>query len=158
MIVAGIDPGFGGAIAVVNAELDCETCHTPTMGEGTQRMINAGELARFLVERDVEYAVVEQCGARPGQGVASMFRFGGAYYGALCVLQVLSIPYETVTPGKWKKAFSLTSDKELSRRRAIELLPRAREQFALKKDEARAEAALLALWHLRALERVKEAA
>jgi len=148
MIVAGIDPGLGGAIAVMNECRHCETSDMPTMGEGTQRMINAHEVARFLTERDVEFAVVEEVSAMPKQGVSSTFRFGGAYYGILCTLQVLGIPYQVVRPAAWKKAMGVPADKEVCRRKAIELLPKAAQQFARKKDDGRAEAALLCLWKL----------
>ncbi|BAQ18339.1 hypothetical protein [Methyloceanibacter caenitepidi] len=146
MIIAAIDPGFSGAIAVVNEEYDCETCDMPVMGTGAKKLVDGNAIQRFLSERDVEYAVIEQVSAMPKQGVSGMFRFGTSYGVALGVLQGMSIPYEPVTPQRWKKAMGVSSDKDHARRVAIERLPRAAQQFERKKDEGRAEAALMALW------------
>jgi len=79
------------------------------------------------------------------QGTASSFKFGMAYGQALGVVQGLLFPYQTVSAAKWKRHMSLTSDKEYSRRRAIECFPKFADQFSRKMDEGRAEAALLAL-------------
>jgi hypothetical protein len=54
------------------------------------------------------------------------------------------VPLHLVTPGKWKKHFQLTSDKEQSRELAIRLFPGSAFQFNRKKHHGRAEAALLA--------------
>ena len=132
MIVAGIDPGFSGAIAVINSFGDCETCDMPTVGEGKQKMLNAASIARFLTERDVEFAVVEEVTAMPGCGAGGMFRFGGAYYGVLAILQLSGIPYVTVRAHKWKADMALSKDKGVSRRKATERLPRASKQFEIE--------------------------
>jgi len=148
MIVAGIDPGFSGAVAVINDHGDCDTCEMPVIGDGTQKMVNVSRVAAFLTERDVEFAIVEEVTAMRGWGVGATFRFGGAYYSILAALQLSCIPYLTVRPGRWKKALGLPRDKLVSRRRATELFPRAYQQFERVKDEGRAEAALIAWWHL----------
>jgi crossover junction endodeoxyribonuclease RuvC len=146
MVVAGIDPGLSGALAVLNEDDLCESVHMPRMGD----MVDGGALARWLGDRDVELAILESANAWPGQGVAGMFKYGRSFGQVLGVLQASLIPYLLVTPAKWKRDMHLSSDKEASRRRAIELLPRAagEGQFSLKKDEARAEAALIAWWYL----------
>jgi len=148
MIIGGIDPGFSGAIAVINDFDLCETCDMPTIGDGSQKMINAPRLVQFLKERDVEFVVVEEVTAIPGCGAGGMFRFGGAYYAALAALQLACIPYATVRPHKWKKDMGLSKDKLTSRRKATERFPSAYQQFERVKDDGRAEAALLALWWL----------
>jgi hypothetical protein len=52
----------------------------PTIGEGTQRRVDAANLADLIREHGpYAFAIVEKVGARPGQGVSSMFRFGQAY-------------------------------------------------------------------------------
>jgi crossover junction endodeoxyribonuclease RuvC len=90
--------------------------------------------------------VIELVSSRPGQGVASMFNFGMSFGVAIGVVQALNIPLHFVTPTKWKKYFSLSSDKEESRRRAINLWPESADRFSRRKDEGRAEAALMAKW------------
>jgi crossover junction endodeoxyribonuclease RuvC len=50
----------------------------------------------------------------PHQGVASSFNFGksaGFIEGVLCAL---GIPYQLITPQRWKKEFTLNSDKQKS--------------------------------------------
>ena len=51
-----------------------------------------------------------------------------------------------VIPRVWKGYFGLSSDKEQSRLKAIALFPDCANLFSRKKDEGRAEAALIALW------------
>ena len=156
MIVCGIDPGMGGALAVISNGTYCgkpiswviDTCCMPTMGEKTKRLVDGNAVRRFIVERDVEFVVIEQVGAMPGQGTASMFRFGVAFGQVIGIIQGLGLPHAFVTPQTWKKAMGLSKDKTLSRRRAIERLPGAAEQFQRVKDADRAEAALLALYWL----------
>jgi crossover junction endodeoxyribonuclease RuvC len=85
----------------------------------------------------------------PKQGVTSVFRFG---YGAGVVEGVfatLCIPIEFVRPQVWKKSFGLGSDKEQSLALARRTWPYA-DSFTRKKDEGRAESALLAEYARRA--------
>jgi crossover junction endodeoxyribonuclease RuvC len=147
-IILGVDPGLGGALAVVNDFNDCETCLMPTMGEGKHRIIDGTAVARFIEERDVEFAIIENVHAMPKQGVSSVFKFGQVHGQVLGVLQSRGIPYRLIAPRVWKRDMSLTADKSLSRRRAIEQFPHAQEQFSRVMDEGRAEAALLALWYI----------
>ena len=57
---------------------------------------------------------VEKVGAMPGQGVTSMFTFGKSAGFIEGVLQALGIPYQLIPPRKWKKEYSLNSDKQKS--------------------------------------------
>jgi crossover junction endodeoxyribonuclease RuvC len=155
VIVGGIDPGVHGALAVLNEEGDCDTIAMPIMG-APKPIVDGGALVRWFGDRDVDLVVVEQAQAFPKQGVATSFRFGQTYGQALGALQASLIPYRTVSPASWKRDLHLSHDKEQSRRRAIELFPRAAPQFARKLDEARAEAALLAWWWLYAAHRQHE--
>jgi crossover junction endodeoxyribonuclease RuvC len=145
-IVAGIDPGLSGAVAVVNSNADCFTARMPVMGKPP--IVDGAALVGWLADYDVTIAVVEQAQAFPEQGVSSVFRYGMVFGQVIGVLQAALIPYRLVTPRRWKRDLNLTRDKEVSRRRAIETFPRHAAHFALKKDEARAEAALIAWWWL----------
>jgi hypothetical protein len=148
VIVAGIDPGIEGGIAVVNGFTDCETMDMPIHDVGELKRINAPRLSEFLSSRDVEFAVVERVHGRGIWGAPKNFRFGGAFFDVLAVLDMLAIPFTTVPPKEWQEAMGVTADKLTSRRRATEMLPRAYQQFELVKDAGKAEAALLALWWL----------
>jgi len=148
MIVCGIDPGFGGALAILNDHGDCHVLSMPTIGEKAQAVINSAMVARFLDEFDVEFAIVEKAQAMPRQGVSSTFKYGVAYGQILAVVQCSLIPYELVTPQQWKREMGLSKDKEQSRLKATQRLPRAAKYWERKMDHGRAEAALLALWRL----------
>ena len=145
------DPGLNGGGAILNPDLNIIACFDlPIIGEGTQRRIDAANLADIIREHGpYAFAIVEQVAAMPGNGVSSMFRFGQSYGTLLGVIGALAIPVRHVTPAKWKKALGLNSDGEASRARAIETWPTYAELFARKRDHNRAEAALLALYALR---------
>ena len=59
----------------------------------------------------------------PGQGVTSMFNFGANFGYIKGVLEALSIPYQEVSPQRWKKEFSLNSEKEKSIDKCRQLFP-----------------------------------
>jgi hypothetical protein len=149
--IIAFDPGLSGAWAVYrrlgHGEGIIGVDDIPVIGENKQRRINAAELADIVREHTpYKFAIVEQVGARPGQGVSSMFRFGQSYGTLLGILGALAIPVRHVTPSKWKGALGLNSEAEVSRARAIETWPGMADKFSRKKDHNRAEACLLALY------------
>jgi crossover junction endodeoxyribonuclease RuvC len=148
--ILAFDPGINGGCAVVDELGDLLLAvDTPTIGEGSHRRIDAVTLASLVQEfRPYKFAVVEQVGAMPKQGVSSMFRFGQSYGTLFGVLGALAIPVRHVSPAKWKKSMNLNSDAEESRAKAIETWPDRAGWFTRKKDHNRAEAAILALWGL----------
>lgn len=150
MLILGIDPGLSGAFAILDDGKLTHVADLPTMGEGASRMLDSGALADALKPLTFDLAVIERVGAMPGQGVSSMFRFGQAVGQAVGVIHTLGIPLKWASPGAWKRAMGLSSDKERARALAIETFPSLRAQFARKKDHGRAEAALMALWGARA--------
>ena len=135
----GIDPGATGAIAIIMDEtvvvLDFE---------------NPGILPLLRnLHRPLCKAVIEQVHAMPGQGVSSTFKFGmnfGIWVGRL---QTLLIPFDFVTPQKWRKAMfdSMARGddlKAMSVNRALRIFPEMADMLKRKKDHNRAEALLLA--------------
>jgi hypothetical protein len=82
----------------------------------------------------------------PKQGVSSTFKFGASYGAVLGVLAALKIRTVLVSPTTWKRHFALDSDKEKSRALALRTFAQTPEHCARKKDDGRAEAALLALF------------
>ncbi len=149
MLIPAFDPGLSGGYAAVDGHGDLVIASDiPTIGDGAQRRVDAANLSRNICALDgqIKCAVVEQVGARPGQGVSSMFRFGQAYGTIFGILGALDIAVSSVTPGKWKKALGLGSDGDQSRARAIETWPALAAMFSRKMDHNRAEAALLALY------------
>lgn len=140
--ILGIDPGISGAIAFFYTE-------APTRIIVEDVPVVAGEIsARLLAERikvlKPDIAVIERVNAMPKQGVSSTFNFGVSFGQVRGVVGAFDIQIHLVTPGKWKRHFGLSSDKEEARGKAISMFPPCAASFSRKKDHGRAEAALLA--------------
>lgn len=142
--VVGIDPGLSGALAFYFPSVPDRVAaeDMPTAA----KMVDLATLAARIQQMRPDLAVVEQVASRPGQGVASTFKFGAAYGAILGVLGALQIRTALVTPTTWKRHFGLDSDKEKSRALALRTFAKSPGHFARKKDDGRAEAALLALY------------
>lgn len=162
-LIAGIDPGLGGAIALLCVEDGSyfSVIDMPVMAAGpnatVKRRVNATAIAHHLSLLNVSpklgckivHAVIERVSSRPSEGVCSVFSFGHSAGIVEGVVAALQIPYELITPPEWKKWYGLSSDKEQSRTRAIQLYPSA--PLELRKHEGRAEAILLTRYGLQRL-------
>ena len=142
----GIDPGCSGAIVVMDSKFRLiEWDQMPVIKVGKASRVNAAALAEMLRDFDAGEAYVEQVGAMPGQGVASMFSFGHAAGVVAGVLGAMLIPVTLVTPQSWKKRAALIGkDKDAARTRAIQLWPAWRDLDLKGKGQALADAALIA--------------
>jgi hypothetical protein len=140
--VMGVDPGLSGAIAFyfVGHPHGVSVDDVPVAGGQVDPVALTALIRNFAPA----VAIVELVHSMPKQGVASSFNFGVAFGCVRGVIGALQVPVHLVTPGKWKKHFRLTSDKEQSRELAIRLFPGSAFQFNRKKHHGRAEAALLA--------------
>lgn len=121
MIYIGIDPGKNGGIAFITNN---DILHLRPFDE---------DLLIRLIKNcsDDMKCVLEKVNAMPRQGVVSMFNFGQNYGFIQGVLKAYNIPFELVPPQKWKKEFSVTSDKNTS----IEVAKRLFSQVNLKATE-----------------------
>lgn len=153
MFYLGIDPGISGALAVLDSKADIvDIFDMPTLevvsGKSKKQRVNPqGIVAELGLFKDQGLrGIIEQVNAMPGQGVTSMFSFGRALGVLEGVLAGLLIPYEHVTPTVWKKIMKLNTSKDASRELAMRTWPHKAEMFKRKKDDGRAEAALLALY------------
>lgn len=149
MIIVGIDPGFTGAIAVLDIGTNGLVIHDcPTFAIKGKTLINIEHLATIfadLAKRD-PLVILEWVGAMPRQGLGSTWKFaeGFGIYRGLCA--AFRLRTEMVKPTKWKRALNLGHDKELARRVATQLFPAESQLFARVKDDGRAEAALLCVY------------
>lgn len=135
----GIDPGASGGYAAIH-ELKAETFPWDNI-----KFCNY--MADIESAYQVEFAVVEKVGAMPQNGSVSMFSFGKAAGFIEGVLLALCIPYQLVPPQKWKKAFSLGSDKAKSIEVCERLFPNVdlhRTERCTTKHDGMAEALLMA--------------
>lgn len=117
----------------------------PVIGEGKDKLIDGHAVLRMFTEFAPELVVIEHVGAMPGQGVVSTFSFGvafGTVYGLACATNARVV---LVRPQVWKKKYGLIGKpKDSSRKEAYLRFPELRSSLARKKDDGRAEAALLA--------------
>jgi len=150
-MILGIDPGASGALAFFDFEkgeltiFDMPVATVERNGK-TKKEVSPAMLAMLCRGIEVRRAIVERVNAMPGQGVTSMFAFGRSFGIVEGVLGGLNIPTSYVTPQAWRKAMQVREGKDGSRQRAAELFPKYADQFALKKHDGRAEAALIAYY------------
>ena len=119
-IFIGIDPGKSGGIAHINA-INNYSETVPYSNEALLQLCTDV----FYGTADCQNVVccLEKVGAMPGQGVVSMFNFGQSVGYIKGVLEAFKIPYQEITPQKWKREFSLTSDKAKSTEVCRKLFP-----------------------------------
>lgn len=150
MIVFGVDPGFSGAVAeFYPAEHKLYVHDMPTVPSQKGRVeLNCHAVLDLLCTDGSMPATVwlEKVGARPGQGVSSMFRFGQQLGALEMAVAANGHPLRWTTPAKWKAHFGLSADKGAARKVAMERFPAVASLFARAKDDGRAEAALIALY------------
>ena len=145
MIVGGIDPGLGGGLAVVNDFGDCETILMPVI----DGVVDGAAALRWLTDHDVEFVVIEDVLTLGKWGAKAGLTFGMAIGGVRTVGQIICCTPRLVRPQEWKKAWGLLKQEKIaSRMLAMSVFPKAQQQFQRVKDDGRAEAALIAAYHL----------
>lgn len=152
MNVLGIDPGLSGALAVFqNGELralyDMPLVGYKISGGKTRNEINVPNLENKVTLCTFDMCYLEGVNGMPGRG-ATEFRFGESYGMIKATLACNRVPYELVSPQRWKAHFGLTKDKDAARALAAEKFPDKAHYFKRKKDDGRAEAALIGLYGL----------
>lgn len=149
MLYIGIDPGKSGAMVILH-DRRVENIVPFDEIEYIKALQNS-----FLKFSDTKVVCcLEKVNAMPKQGVVSMFNFGQNFGFIQGVLMSLGISYELVTPQKWKKEFSITSDKNTSIAVARRLFPEVnlkRTERSRKDDDNIAEALLMAEYARRKL-------
>lgn len=156
-LLMGIDPGFGGAICVVDLDrgdiVDMVTMplfQKPSVAreQGFMNYLDIHKLSSLidLYAPLTALAVIEEPGAMPNQGLGSTFRFGhtcGQIHG---VLAGHYVPVAPVKPAVWKSAMALTTTKADSIVRANMEFPKYKDLWTKKMHHDRAEAALLCIY------------
>lgn len=155
-MIIGIDPGCSGALVLLYDDGEiADTLLMPTIKVGTKSRVNGAAVAAWLKSWREHFAsdfkphawnaFLEQVGAMPGQGTASMFTFGHAAGLVEGVVTGAGIPLTLVTPQAWKKKAGLIGqDKDAARSRAIQLYPGCRLLDLKGKGQAIADAILIA--------------
>lgn len=139
MVYIGVDPGKNGAMAIVTPD----AMTVLTFDRDGYR--NALEGLRGFADNC--RCCLERVGPMPGQGVTSTFSFGQNFGFIQGLLTAYSIPYELVTPQRWKKSFGVTADKNSSIAVCKRLFPGVslrRTDRCRKDDDGMAEVLLMA--------------
>jgi hypothetical protein len=142
--ILGIDPGVSGAVSFYFPAEPSRVAVFDVPVAGGE--ISAPHLADLIRGYSPDVAILEAVSAMPGNGAVSMFNFGRSYGDVRGVIGALKIPLHLVRPQVWKKHFKLDRDKDKSRLLATRLFPSCADHFKRKKDDGRAEAALIALY------------
>lgn len=151
MIIAGIDPGKTGALAITYPEgvifafdvprIKLRGKDVPAWSDWQRSWSSALEF------HAPDMIVIEDVAARPGQGVTSMFTFGRTLGFAHALAVASGAAVHIVTPTVWKgKLGLLNSSKGASREKASAFYPRSVGLLDRVKDDGRAEAILLAYY------------
>ena len=140
-MITAIDPGKTGAIAML---YPCGKLFIEDMPV-LNKEVNGAALADLLREFPPDRVFLESVNSF-GMGRQSAFNFGQGVGVIKGVMAAMNIPLITVTPATWKKHYALGRDKDAARATATRLFPRNAKAFVRKKDDGRAEAALIALW------------
>jgi crossover junction endodeoxyribonuclease RuvC len=148
MIYIGIDPGKTGGIAIIS---DVQNNHISAieMPINAKKEIDVLSIYSYLLLYMGSncFCCIEKSTAMPKQGVVSMFKYGTTYGKLIAIIEILEISYEEIVPQKWKKEFSLNSDKRRSIITAQKLFPSMKGQFTTERGRIKdgaAEALLLA--------------
>jgi crossover junction endodeoxyribonuclease RuvC len=152
MLVLGIDPGLDGALAFYDGTTlrvyDMPAVQARTKG----RELDCSELARLVdAAGHIKHCYLEQAWPRPNEASSRAAKQGGNWGVVRGVVAAHFIPTTIVSPQKWTKALAVQKGKDASRARASELLPAYSALWQRKRDDGRAEAALIALYGWRQL-------
>lgn len=148
--ILGIDPGFKGALAIYHFETKglIKIWDMPVYKDDHGKtQIDKSKLALLIdsFSGSIRYAVLENVGAMPTDGRTSAFRFGQGRGIIEGILAAFMIPVFLPLPAVWKMVMKI-SGKDESLSLARKLFPDSVQYFERKKDDGRAEAALLAVF------------
>ncbi|HQA87946.1 MAG TPA: hypothetical protein PLW18_02675 [Candidatus Dojkabacteria bacterium] len=143
----GIDPGKKGGIALIKDGKIIGTSPMLVNYEINQYLLEASNMAQ-----NGTIYVIEKVGSMPGQGVASMFKFGfntGYLYGCLHTLKQKVVE---VSPLQWKKHFGIPGKKkdpiECKTKTIQAVCQRYPEMSTAKYDSGIFDAILIATYHI----------
>jgi crossover junction endodeoxyribonuclease RuvC len=161
MIFIGVDPGLGGCLCVLDPDKnEVQFFDAPVLemvvNKKNKGVLDAYRMVQILKDVSAGRQVmvsIEKVQAMPGggertMGATSAFNFGMGYGLWLGILAALELPYQTVHPATWKARMmsGCSKEKDASRAVAMQHYPRAAKELARKKDDGRADSALIARW------------
>jgi crossover junction endodeoxyribonuclease RuvC len=147
-IVAGVDVGLSGAVALVTetevlAVFDMPVHSIAAGKKGKRAELDLAGL-RGILSRRIDHVVIEKVSARPGQGVTGMFRFGYAAGAVAGMVAALGLAHTYLIPRTWQRLAGCGAAGDSARQRAAQLFPAVVSELRRKRDGGRADAILLA--------------
>lgn len=152
-MILGVDVGSSGCLVVLDESNNysyVDHLHMPVIKAASKTRVNGAAIAAWLNEYDISHAYIELVNGMPSKGgvrmgAASAFSFGHSAGVIEGVLQGAMIPFQPVTPSKWKKNAGLLSrDKDVTRSKAVQLYPAIRDLDLKAKGQALADAIFIA--------------
>jgi len=140
----GIDPGFSGAIAMIDDHQRIVECHDmPLHGIKSKQEIDCDKIIAILLSYQLSHVAIEKAQSMPGNGNVSMFRYADGYGQIKGICAALGLKRTLVPPQQWKKRMMQGMDKGKGAS-----IVRAEQLFNFhstrKKDHGKADAILLA--------------
>jgi hypothetical protein len=146
--ILGVDPGGSGALALIGLEREVLLADMPVFlvkrGKSAKAELDTHHLIDLLDRWAPDVCYFEQVGGIPGQSASAAFNFGRIAGACEALVKASGAQFNFVTPATWKRAMGVSGDKDEARAKATNLFPANASDFRRKKDDGRAEAALLA--------------
>ena len=138
-IIIGIDPGKLGAIAALDTDDMSVIVHDmpATIEEKRAILSEIGRAHSAWIEKPFFPRMI---------GIKNAVTIAQAYGEMRACLFFAGVPTSEVPPAAWKKHLGLSGDKDASRAQAAMVFPDQAHLWARKKDDGRAEAALIAYY------------
>lgn len=149
MRILGVDPGGSGALALLDGteliQVDDMPVFEVKRGTGFTKELNVQALLMLLDRMKPDTCWFEKVGPRETDSNKSAFSFGRVAGMCEGVIRGRGIPFRDVPPATWKVKMRLVHQaKDDARFMAQSRWPAMAGQFSRKKDDGRAEAALIA--------------
>lgn len=147
MILAGIDPGFSGAIALFHHTSKVVEVYSTPILQNPKDEIDEETLVSLLT--GVNHAFIEKAQVMPKQGISSAGRYMMSFGIIRGVCAALKIPYTLVTPQRWKKA--MVRDMPKGKDSSLIVAKRLYPDIKFGRNHNKAEAILIGLYGLQEL-------
>mgnify|MGYP001282912585 CR=1 FL=1 len=146
----GIDPGFSGAICILDAKKRIILLEDmPILKVGQKDELNEPQIKKYLSECSDLSVLIEKAQTMPGQGISSSGRYMASYGLIRGICVGMSLQYSLIHPKTWKKLMmnDMPKEKEASIQKVGQLYPDL--VLTRKKDHGKSDALLIALYHLK---------
>jgi crossover junction endodeoxyribonuclease RuvC len=159
IVIAAIDPGIAGAIAIIGSNtilhLDDLPTHKAQHGQRAKirHELDLHAIAALLHQHEPAHCYVEAVHAMPKQGLTSTWRFAESYGQLQGIVAALGLPLSLIPPKTWQRHHRVGPERDALRQRAVQMFPSAAARLARKRDHNRACALLLASYGVSALYR-----